>query len=110
MLIPPASLLARQLTTRLRPEFTVEVIVPACDDPILGTPACRVSGCVRPLMAGGQCTSHYSRWRHEGYPDLESRPPEMVRSFICNCSGGCGRGRRVMPVGVPLFRGRLWLS
>jgi len=54
MLIPPASLLARQLTGRLRPEFTVEVIVPAADDAILGTPACRVPGCARPLIAGGQ--------------------------------------------------------
>ena len=72
MSIPPVSLLARQLTARLRPEFTVEVIVPACDDAILGTSACRVSGCARPLIAGGQCTSHYSRWRRAGYPDLES--------------------------------------
>jgi hypothetical protein len=69
---PPASLLARQLAGRLRPEFTVGVIVPGADDAILGTPACGVSGCVRPRIAGGLCTSHYSRWRRAGYPDLES--------------------------------------
>lgn len=66
----PTSLLARQLAARLRPAFTMEVIVPAVGDPILGTPACGVADCGRRVMAGGLCTSHHRRWRHDGYPDL----------------------------------------
>lgn len=67
----PTSLLARQLTVRLRPEFSVGVIVPDPDDAILGTPACGMAACARPLVAAGLCTSHYSRWRRAGYPDRD---------------------------------------
>jgi hypothetical protein len=94
----PTSLLARQLTARLRPEFAVEVIVPAPDDPILGTPACGVSGCARSAMAAGLCTSHYSRWRHEGYPDLgewtaTTDPASRGHRRLQACAvGGCRRG------------------
>lgn len=68
--VEPTSLLARQLTARLRPEFTLAVIAPAPDDPILGAPACGVPGCARSVVAGGLCNSHYRRWRHEGYPEI----------------------------------------
>ncbi len=94
----PTSLLARQLAARLRPEFTVEVIVPARDDPILGTPACGVSRCERPVEAGGLCTSHYRRWRHDGYPDLEpwqarTDPHTRAHRPLQACAvTGCRRG------------------
>jgi integrase len=94
----PTSLLTRQLAVRLRPEFAAEVIVPAVGDPILGTPACGVPRCVRPVMAGGLCTSHYRRRRHEGYPDLEewtatTDPATRGHRPLQVCAvTGCGRG------------------
>lgn len=94
----PASLLARQLMVRLRPEFAVEVIIPAADDPILGTPACGVTGCGRPSIAGGLCTSHYSRWRRAGYPELDgwravTDPASRGHRPLQACAvTGCRRG------------------
>jgi integrase len=121
----PASLLARQLTARLRPEFAVEVIVPAQDDPILGTPCCGVGGCERLAMAGGLCASHYSRWRHDGYLDLEpwrtaTDPATRGHRGLQVCAvGGCRRGAmaaglcskhhyRWNAVGRPVLEG--WLA
>ena len=94
----PSSLLARQLMARLRPEFTAEVIVPAVTDPILGTGACGVSGCARPLLAGGLCTSHYSRWRRAGYPDpagwmaVTDPATRGHRPLLACAVTGCRRG------------------
>jgi hypothetical protein len=96
--IEPTSLLARQLGARVRPEFAVAVIVPVPGDPILGTPACGVPGCSRSVVAGGLCTSHYSRWRREGYPDLEpwmaaTDPTTRGHRGLQGCAvGDCRRG------------------
>lgn len=96
--VEPTSLLARQLAARLRSEFTVAVIVPAQDDPILGTPACGVPGCARPVAAGALCTSHYRRWRHDGYPDVEpwwttTDPATRGHRRLQACAvGDCRRG------------------
>jgi len=96
--IEPTSLLARQLAARVRPEFAVAVIVPVPGDPILGTPACGVPGCSRSVVAGGLCTSHYSRWRREGYPDLEpwmaaTDPTTRGHRGLQGCAvGDCRRG------------------
>lgn len=102
--VEPTSLLARQLTARLRPEFATAVIVPACDDAILGTLACAVPGCARPMMAARLCTSHYSRWRHDGYPDMEewtatTDPATRGHRPLQACAvAGCRRG--VLGVGL----------
>ena len=41
---PLRSTLAERLDAAVRPEFRVDVLVPAVGDPILGTPACMVPG------------------------------------------------------------------
>jgi hypothetical protein len=51
---PDAGLHGR-LDALVRPEFRVDVLVPAAGDPILGTPACEVTGCVHSSRYGGLC-------------------------------------------------------
>ncbi|HWS94771.1 MAG TPA: hypothetical protein VN255_08210, partial [Mycobacterium sp.] len=54
--------LSERLAAVVRPEFRVDVLVPAVGDPILGTPACVVPGCVRSTSYGRLCQAHYRRW------------------------------------------------
>ena len=68
-LVPAA---ARQLTSVVRPEFRVDVLVPAVGDPILGTPACMVRGCVHSSRYGGLCLAHRHRWTRAGHPDRQT--------------------------------------
>jgi integrase len=58
-----------RLAAAVRAEFRVEVLVPAVADPILGSPACAVPGCVRSSRYGGLCPAHLGRWRKAGRPD-----------------------------------------
>jgi integrase len=53
----------------VRAEFRVEVLVPAVGDPILGSPACAVPGCVRSSRYSGLCLAHLGRWRKAGRPE-----------------------------------------
>ena len=53
----------------MRPEFRVDVLVPAVGDPILGTPACAVPGCVHSSRYAGLCLAHLGRWKQAGRPD-----------------------------------------
>ena len=55
---PLRSTLAERLDAAVRPEFRVDVLVPAVGDPILGTPACMVPGCVHSSRYGGLCLAH----------------------------------------------------
>ena len=64
-----AGLLAKLLAA-VRPEFRVEVYVPAPDDPVLGRPSCVVPGCDRSGWEYGLCGGHSHRWRSRGRPDL----------------------------------------
>ncbi|MGH4023715.1 MAG: tyrosine-type recombinase/integrase [Pseudonocardiaceae bacterium] len=64
-----AGLLAKLLAV-VRPEFRVEVYVPAPDDPVLGRPSCAVPGCDRSGWEYGLCGGHSHRWRSRGRPDL----------------------------------------
>ena len=57
------------LGAAVRREFRAEVLVPAVADPILGSPACAVPGCVRSSRYGGLCLAHLGRWRKAGRPD-----------------------------------------
>lgn len=66
---PLAPGLVDRLAAVVRPEFRVEVLVPAVGDPILGSPACAVPGCVRSSRYGGLCPAHLGRWRKAGRPD-----------------------------------------
>ncbi|EUA27940.1 phage integrase family domain protein [Mycobacterium xenopi 3993] len=61
--------LADRLAAAVRPEFRVEVLVPAVGDPILGTPPCIVAGCVRSSRYNRLCLAHLHRWRQAGRPE-----------------------------------------
>lgn len=52
---PSDASLHGRLDALLRNEFRVDVLVPAADDPILGTPACEVSDCLHSSRDGGLC-------------------------------------------------------
>ncbi|MDQ3422667.1 MAG: site-specific integrase [Actinomycetota bacterium] len=64
--------LLEKLLSAVRPEFRVDVYVPAPGDPVLGRPACSVNGCDRSGWEYGLCPAHGSRWRAQGRPDLAS--------------------------------------
>ena len=66
---PLRSTLAERLDAAVRLEFRVDVLVPAVGDPILGTPACMVPGCVHSSRYGGLCLAHLGRWKRAGRPD-----------------------------------------
>jgi integrase len=58
-----------RLRAALRAEFTVEVILPAPGDPVLGTPVCTVPGCGRSSDRRGWCQAHFRRWDRAGRPE-----------------------------------------
>jgi len=64
---PPASM--ERLDAVVRPEFRVDVLVPAVGDPILGTPACAVHGCVHSSRYATLCMAHLGRWKRDGRPE-----------------------------------------
>jgi len=59
-----------KLLAAVRPEFRVEVYLPAPDDPVLGRPPCAVPGCDRSGWEYQLCGGHAHRWRVRGRPDL----------------------------------------
>ena len=61
--------LAERLDAVVRPEFRLDVLVPAVGDPILGTPACAVPGCVHSSRYAALCLAHLGRWKRAGHPD-----------------------------------------
>jgi integrase len=63
--------LSARLLAAVRPEFRVEVLIPAPGDLILGTPPCRVDGCPHRQRHRGLCHAHHQRWKRQGRPDLE---------------------------------------
>jgi integrase len=63
--------LSARLLAAVRPEFRVEVFLPAPGDLILGTPPCRVGGCPHRQRTGGLCHAHRQRWKRQGRPDLD---------------------------------------
>ena len=65
---PPEPTLVERLDAVVRPPFRLDVLVPAVGDPILGTPACAVPGCVHSSRYGGLCLAHLGRWKRAGRP------------------------------------------
>jgi integrase len=63
--------LSARLLAVVRPEFRVEVLIPAPGDLILGTPPCRVDGCPHRQRTSGLCHAHHQRWKRQGRPDLD---------------------------------------
>lgn len=88
-----------RLGAAVRLEFRAEVLVPAVADPILGSPACAVPGCVRSSRYGGLCAAHLGRWRKAGRPDRQAwaatADPEVMgyRSLQSCLVPGCGFGQ-----------------
>jgi hypothetical protein len=64
--------LAERLDAAVRAQFRVDVLVPAVGDPILGSPACAVPGCVHSSRSGGLCLAHLGRWQKGGRPDRQA--------------------------------------
>jgi len=95
---PDAGLHGR-LDALVRPEFRVDVLVPAAGDPILGTPACEVAGCVHSSRYGGLCLAHLRRWKLDGRPDrrawaASADPAVMGHRSLQPCQViGCGYGQ-----------------
>ena len=50
----------------------LDVLVPAVGDPILGTPACAVPGCVHSSRYAALCLAHLGRWKQAGRPDRQA--------------------------------------
>ena len=92
-----ASLL-EHLMAVVRPEFRVDVLVPAPTDPVLGVADCAVPGCDYPVADHGICNGHRLRWRDLGRPPLTeflttSGPPLRGRSRLGRCTvTGCRYG------------------
>ena len=88
-----------RLGAAVRPEFRAEVLVPAVADPILGSPACAVPGCVRSSRYAGLCPAHLGRWRKAGRPDRHAwaatADPEVMgyRPLQSCLVPGCGFGQ-----------------
>lgn len=58
-----------RLRAAVRPEFAVEVILPAPGDAVLGAPVCQVPGCGRSSGRCGLCLAHFARWDRAGRPE-----------------------------------------
>jgi len=84
-LAPAAPGLLERLLGAVRPEFRVDVYVPAPGDPVLGRPRCSVPGCDRSGWEYGLCSGHSARWRSQGRPELAG--------FLAD-SGTALKGRR----------------
>jgi hypothetical protein len=95
----PGPTLAERLDALVRPEFRVEVLVPAVGDPILGSPACAVPGCVHSSRYAGLCLAHLRRWKQAGRPDRRgwaatADPAVMGHRPLQPCLvGECGFGQ-----------------
>jgi len=87
-----------QLLAAVRPEFRVEVYLPAPDDPVLGRPGCAVPGCDRSGWEYRLCGGHSNRWRARGRPELagflaDPGPPLSGRIGLTHCTVlGCRFG------------------
>lgn len=89
-----------RLEALVRSEFRVDVLVPAAGDPILGTSACEVTGCVHSSRYGGLCLAHLGRWKRDGRPDRRewaaaADPTVMGHRPLQPCRvTGCGYGQQ----------------
>jgi integrase len=95
--------LLEQLMAVVRPEFRVDVLVPAPEDPVLGVPDCAVPACDYPVSDHGLCNGHRLRWRVRGRPPrteflADPGPPLRGRSRLGRCTvadcryGTAGKG------------------
>jgi len=93
----PAGLLEKLLGA-VRPQFRVDVYVPAPGDPVLGRPLCSAPDCDRSGWENGLCGGHSARWRSQGRRDLagflaDPGPALKGRAGLSHCTvGGCRFG------------------
>jgi len=91
--------LAERLDAVVRAEFRLDVLVPAVGDPILGTPACAVPGCVHSSRYAALCLAHLGRWKRAGRPDRSAwaataDPTVMGHRALQSCLvAECGFGQ-----------------
>ncbi|MCX4792091.1 MULTISPECIES: hypothetical protein [unclassified Streptomyces] len=71
-----------KLMAAVRPEFRVDVFIPAPGELISGLGSCRVPGCPRRPRTRQLCRGHYYRWQRRGKPDVKpsSLIPGPIRS------------------------------
>ncbi len=90
--------LLEKLMAVVRPEFRVEVYVPAPGDPVFRATKCAVVDCDRAARQQGLCNGHLIRWRHRGRPALAeflADPGPAVRGSneLASCAvDGCRYG------------------
>ncbi|WP_385618250.1 site-specific integrase [Streptomyces sp. P8-A8] len=95
--LPGAGLLGK-LMAAVRPEFRVDVFIPAPGELIFGLGACRVPDCPRQPRTRQLCRGHYYRWQRRGGPDIEAfiadpGPGPVGRTELTECSvTGCRYG------------------
>ena len=83
----------------VRPEFRLDVLLPAVGDPILGTPGCAVPGCVHSSRYAALCLAHLGRWKRAGRPDRSAwaataDPTVMGHRALQSCLvAECGFGQ-----------------
>jgi integrase len=68
--VPGRDEVAEHLADLLRPEFSLAVVWPDPDDPVLAGRPCAVGACERPARSQGLCVAHHARWVGQGKPDL----------------------------------------
>lgn len=94
---PGAGLLGKLMAT-VRPEFRVNVFIPAPGELIFDLGSCRVPGCPRQPRTRQLCRGHYYRWQRRGKPDVEAfvadpGPDPIGRSELTACAvAGCRFG------------------
>lgn len=96
----PSGSVVAQLMAAVRPEFRVDRLFVAVDDPILGGGGpCRVPHCERTGHSAQLCHAHYVRWKHQGRPELATfvvttNPATKGHGYTRPCGvDNCGRGR-----------------
>jgi integrase len=104
--------LLEKLMAAIRPEFRVEVLLPAPDDRVLGRPSCAVPGCDRSGWEYRLCGGHSHRWRSLGRPELagflaDPGPALHGRIELSGCTvSGCRFG--VSGVGLCMRHRSRW--
>ncbi|MEU9014742.1 tyrosine-type recombinase/integrase [Streptomyces sp. NPDC048479] len=94
----PGSGLLGKLMAAVRPEFRVDVFIPAPGELIFGLGSCRVPGCPRQPRTRRLCRGHYYRWQRRGGPDMEAfiadpGPGPVGRTELTACAvTGCRYG------------------
>lgn len=90
--------LLEKLVAVVRPQFRVDVYVPAPGEPVLGRPLCSVPGCDRSGWEYRLCRGHSRRWCDRGRPDMaeflaDPGPPLHGRIELSCCTvAGCRFG------------------